>query len=109
MKKSSFLNYFWRDFEMRSWIKKIILTLGGMILIPNIAFATAVGKVVENLSEWLSGEIAGAVVVLVVIYSGYEMLHGEIDKRTFAVRLAAAGLIFGGSTIAKTILFQNVA
>ena len=77
-------------------------------LLPNMAFAstTAVGEIIGNLCDWLSGEVASAVAALVVIYSGYEMLNGEIDKMKFGHRTAAMGLIVGGSYIAKTIFLS---
>lgn len=63
---------------------------------------------IYNLVDWFSGNIAVAIGILVVIWSGYEMLHGEIDKRKFLIRGVAIAVIIGGSYITKTYLLKGI-
>lgn len=89
--------------------KKILI--GGSILgaISPSAFASdAITTVVYNVCDWLSGVVAIAVGVLVVIWSGYEMLQGNINKGKLLVRCVAIGLIIGGSYYAKSILMKGI-
>jgi type IV secretory pathway VirB2 component (pilin) len=85
-------------------VKHSILWLGLLISLPNIAFAgTKVGEIIGYLCDWLSGEVGAAIAVLVVIYSGYEMLEGRLEKKTLAGRCIAIGLIIGGAVVATNV------
>jgi type IV secretory pathway VirB2 component (pilin) len=85
-------------------VKHSILWLSVLLTLPSIAFAgTKVAEIVGYLCDWLSGEVGAAIAVLVVIYSGYEMLEGRLEKRTLAGRCIAIGLIIGGAYIATDI------
>lgn len=81
-----------------------------IVFFSSNAFArsNAVVTIVHNLTDYLSGEIAAAISVLVIIYSGYELIGGQISKNNFFVRIAAVGLIFGGSYIASDYIFRGV-
>lgn len=81
-----------------------------LTLTPGIVFAdSVVATVINNACDWLSGEIAGAISVLIVVWSGFEMLNGELEKKKFITRLVGVGLIYGGSYLAKSVFFKGVA
>lgn len=85
--------------------KKIISYTIGLILLPSIANAnTEVGRIISSACDWLSGEVGAGIAVLAVIYTGYEMISGEIDKKKFAIRCVAIGMIVGGAYITTNIL-----
>ena len=76
-----------------------------LLLSPSLAFAqTEVGRIVRDVCTWLSGEIAGGIAVLAVIYSGYEIMQGEIEKKRFVARIIGIGLVVGGAYITNNIL-----
>jgi type IV secretory pathway VirB2 component (pilin) len=81
-----------------------------LLSISPSAFADddTVTTVVYNVCDWLSGTPAVAVGVLAVIYSGYEMLHGDINKKHLIVRCVAIGMIIGGSYIGKQIIMKGI-
>tara|TARA_R110000868_G_scaffold223437_4_gene475337 strand:- start:200 stop:508 length:309 start_codon:yes stop_codon:yes gene_type:complete len=90
----------------KRWVN-LILVVSTLVLLPGLAIAgTKVGEVIGNVCDWLSGEVASGISALVVIYSGYEMLHGDIDKMKFGVRAVAIGLIVGGSYITRSIILN---
>jgi type IV secretory pathway VirB2 component (pilin) len=81
--------------------------------LPGLAFAAGdsgdtVTTVIYNICDWLSGAPAVGIGILAVIYTGYEMLHGEIHKKAMIVRCVAIGLIIGGSYIAKSIIMKGI-
>lgn len=85
--------------------KKIISFVWGLGIIPSLAHAnTEVGRIISSACDWLSGEVGAGIAVLAVIYTGYEMISGEIDKKKFAIRCVAIGMIVGGAYITTNIL-----
>ena len=90
--------------------KKSLLVWSAYIIFPSIAFAggDTVSAVIKNLTDYLSGTIAIAIGVLAVIYSGYEMLIGEIDKRALMTRCIAIGVIIGGSWFASNVIMKGI-
>lgn len=88
-----------------AWIKKTIFVTSALIALPTSAFATTeVGRIIGAACDWLSGEVGASIAVLAVIYTGYEMISGEIDKKKFAIRCVAIGMIVGGAYITTNIL-----
>lgn len=86
-------------------IAKPIMVGLAVLLLPSITYAASeVSKIINKLCDWLSGDIAGAISVLAVVYSGYEMLQGEIDKMKFMTRCMGIGLVVGGSYITQNYL-----
>lgn len=67
-----------------------------------------VTTIIYNLCNWLSGTPAVAVGILAVAYSGYEMLEGQIEKRTLITRCVAIGLIIGSTYIGKEIIMKGI-
>lgn len=65
--------------------------------------------ILYNICDYLSGAPGVGVGVLTVIYSGYEMLSGEIDKRKMLIRSIAIALIIGGAYIGKNVLMKGIA
>lgn len=91
--------------------KNFILEILVLASISQTALADTgdtITTVVYNLCDWLSGVTAIAVGVLVVIWSGYEMLHGDIDKKKMLIRCAAIGLIIGGSYYGKSVIMKGI-
>lgn len=65
-------------------------------------------QVIYNICDWLSGTPAIGIGILTVIWSGYEMLHGEIDKRRMITRCIALGLIIGGAYLGTQIIMKGL-
>ena len=91
-------------FKFPQRLKKIILSIGFIFGIPQIAFAqTAVAEIIGYGCSWLSGEVGACVGVAIIIFSGYEALNGKIEKEKAFYRAVGIGLIIGGSYIATDI------
>lgn len=67
-----------------------------------------VTTIIYNICAWLSGAPGVGAGILAVIYSGYEMLGGEIDKRKMLIRSIAIALIIGGAYIGKNVLMRGI-
>ena len=94
---------------------KVLSVFAGLATLPNIAFAgnpvgnhSAVYTIIYNICDWLSGEIAAAFAALVIIWSGYEMLKGQLDKEVFIHRCVGIGLAVGGAFITTNYILPNV-
>jgi type IV secretory pathway VirB2 component (pilin) len=98
-------------FRMSKNIKHVFIKFLLLLSISPTALADddTVTTVVYNICDWLSGAPAVAVGVLAVIYSGYEMLHGDINKKHLIVRCVAVAIIIGGSYIGKQIIMKGIA
>jgi len=96
---------FLKLFKKNSQLKKTIFILLSLTILPTVAIAsTEVGRIISSACDWLSGEVGAGIAVLAVIYTGYEMISGEIDKKKFAIRCVAIGMIVGGAYITTNIL-----
>jgi type IV secretory pathway VirB2 component (pilin) len=74
-------------------------------LISQPAFASdAVSEIVLNLCDYLSGNVAKAIGVLVIIGLGYRTLVGRMDWRTAGSIAVGLGLIIGGSYYGSVLL-----
>ena len=73
-----------------------------------IGGSDTITQVIYNICDWLSGTPAIGIGILTVIWSGYEMLHGEIDKRKMIVRCIALGLIIGGAYLGTQIIMKGL-
>lgn len=69
-----------------------------------VCAATIVSTIVRNGTDWLSGEIAGCLAIIFVIYSGYECMGGRLQLQTVALRVIGIGIVIGGSTICSKFL-----
>lgn len=91
-------------------MQKRLLT-GFMASLPGIAFADsgdAANTILQNLIQWLTGNIAQSFVILFVIYSGLSFLTGRMDKQKMVVQLIGAGLIFGAQYYAHNVFLKGV-
>ena len=87
-----------------------------LFLLPINALASPLGlggsdtitQVIYNICDWLSGTPAIGIGILTVVWSGYEMLHGEIDKRKMIIRCIALGLIIGGAYLGTQIIMKGL-
>ncbi len=86
-----------------------------LFLLPINSFASSLGfgsdtvtSVIYNICDWLSGTPAIGIGILTVIWSGYEMLHGEIDKRKMITRCIALALIIGGAYLGTEIIMKGL-
>lgn len=69
------------------------------------AFASdAVTEIVFNLCDYLSGNVAKAIAVLVIIALGYRTLAGRMDWRVAGTIAVGLGLIIGGSYYGSVLL-----
>lgn len=66
-------------------------------------------QIISNICTYLSGAPAVGIGTLAIIYSGYEMYHGEIDKKKMLVRCLAIAITIGGAYIGKNILMAGIA
>ncbi|TAK77635.1 MAG: hypothetical protein EPO11_02400, partial [Gammaproteobacteria bacterium] len=92
-----------KDKKLRR-IKKWFLVSSVFFALPQAAFAqTKVGEIVGYLCDWLSGEIACSIAVLVIIYCGYKLIRGQQTVHEFGLYAIGMGLVIGGATIATDI------
>lgn len=89
-------------------IKNLILIL--LLIYPIACFADsdALVTIVQNVTGYLSGKVAGAFASIVLVWAGYELWAGVIGKIAFATICVSLGLIFGGAYIGHTYLLSNV-
>lgn len=93
-----------------------LLRLSNLLSVSSSSFASSLGlggtdtitQVIYNICDWLSGTPAIGIGILTVIWSGYEMLHGEIDKRKMLIRCIALGLIIGGAYLGTQIIMKGL-
>jgi len=109
MKYLSKVNSKWqlkyKQFKQRSY-----LLLAGL-LTSRLALADqgdTVTTVIYNICNWLSGPPAIGIGILAVIYSGYEMVQGEIAKQKMIVRCLGIGLVIGAAFIGKNIILKGI-
>lgn len=80
-------------------------------LLPQYAFAydgDTATTIIYNICAFLSGAFGVGFGVLGVIYSGFEMMGGEIEKKSLLIRALAISLIVGGAYMGKQVLMRGM-
>lgn len=83
-----------------------------IFILPTTASAQSsssdeVTTIVYNLCTYLSGGIASALAVLVLIYLGFKTMRGKFDWHHLVAIAVGLGLVIGGSYYGKTVLLNG--
>lgn len=77
-----------------------------LLILPSQCFASGSGitpeSIIQNLIDYLTGDLARVVGSIVVVAAGYMYLETQqIQKKTFVRIVMGMGLILGGPTLAE--------
>lgn len=59
---------------------------------------------IQNLTDLLSGPVGAALMVLALVGSGFMFFIGKWDVMRLVATAIGSGLIFGGATLADTLM-----
>ncbi|MGC1183152.1 TrbC/VirB2 family protein [Legionella sp.] len=85
--------------------KAVFWFIASLVALPSQCFALGSGvtpeMILQNIIDYLTGDLARVVGVGVVVGAGYMYLETQqIQKKTFVRIVVGMGLILGGSTLA---------
>ena len=86
---------------IKNKLKSLSTVIGGYLLaIPGQANAATLLSTVNNLTSYLSGDMAKAAGGLIIVVAGYMCFAGnDLPKKRFFQIVVGLGLILGGSDI----------
>lgn len=83
----------------------MLVVISFSFLMPNNVYALTVNRAVDNLTHYLTGDMAKAVGVLAIVISGYMCFSGRgLPKKDFGLIVLGLGIILGGSQIYTTLV-----